>query len=72
LKYWAYFSREGLIIPGLSVELASTLPEKQYQLQQGMGDVIFGEEHFELRKKFLEYAAIYNQLVYEHFKTDNR
>lgn len=68
IRYWAYYSRQGLQFPGLNPEQSAFAAQGQYRIQEGMGDVIFSTEHLDLRKKFTEYATRYNQLVDEQMK----
>lgn len=69
-KYWAYYSRQGIQLPGLNSEQSASVSEEQYQFQDGMGDVVFSEAHLELRKKFLIYAASYNLLLYQNLHNE--
>lgn len=62
MRLWAYHQRSGKIIPGVSeimgrAELTKTAP--------GMGDVIFGNAHLNLRKQLIEYMRQYNQGIIE-------
>ena len=61
---WVVSNRAKRVLPGL--ENISEIEQKLLTLQAapGMGDTIYGNEHIQLRRQFLEYAAKYNQTIW--------
>jgi LAS superfamily LD-carboxypeptidase LdcB len=61
---WAYNTRMGPKVPGVDTDaLAVVLKKHQLKLAPAMGDVVYGNEHLELRLKFVKYAQRYNQEI---------
>jgi hypothetical protein len=61
---WAYNTRMGPKVPGVDTDaLAVVLQKHQLKLAPAMGDVVYGNEHLELRLKFVKYAQRYNQEI---------
>lgn len=64
LQLWAYSNRAGLVIPGFGkAEHQRLLSTYGIRKPSSMGDVIYGKEHRELRRSFIEYAAKYNSYI---------
>jgi hypothetical protein len=61
---WAYSTRIGPKVPGVDADsLPAVLQKHQLKLAPAMGDVIYGNDHLELRLKFVKYAQRYNQEI---------
>jgi hypothetical protein len=61
---WAYSTRIGPKVPGVDADsLPTVLQKHQLKLAPAMGDVIYGNDHLELRLKFVKYAQRYNQEI---------
>lgn len=63
-KLWVYSNRSVMTVPGIQSKDQANLDQGSLQTAPGMGDTVYGEEHMELRKKFLEYAERYNLTVW--------
>lgn len=63
-KLWAYNTRIGPKIPGVDDDAVSTILQRyKLKMAAAMGDVVYGNEHLELRLKFIKYAKQYNQEI---------
>jgi hypothetical protein len=63
-ELWAYNTRTGPKVPGVDVDaLPDVLQKHQLKLAPAMGDVVYGNDHLELRLKFIKYAQRYNQEI---------
>jgi hypothetical protein len=63
-KLWAYNTRTGPQIPGVNTDAVSTVLKKhQLKIAPSMGGVVYGNQHLELRLKFIKYAQRYNQEI---------
>lgn len=61
---WGYSSRIGPKLPGVEAsEIEKTLKTHSMKKGQAMGDIVHGDEHLQLRLKFIEYAKQYNTIV---------
>jgi hypothetical protein len=61
---WAYSTRIGPKVPGVDADsLPAVLQKHPLKLAPAMGDVIYGNDHLELRLKFVKYAQRYNQEI---------
>ncbi|MFT4811967.1 MAG: hypothetical protein ACI9W3_000494 [Marinoscillum sp.] len=63
-ELWAYNTRMGPKVPGVDADaLPAVLQKYQLKLAPAMGDVVYSNDHLELRLKFVKYAQRYNQEI---------
>jgi hypothetical protein len=63
-ELWAYNTRMGPKVPGVDADaLPAVLQKHQLKLAPAMGGVVYGNDHLELRIKFVQYAQRYNQEI---------
>lgn len=65
-RFIAFGPKGKLLIPGLVDDYYQQALKHGYRIQEGMGDVIFSQQHMKLREQFYIYASEYNQLLAEH------
>jgi hypothetical protein len=64
IELWAYNTRMGPNVPGVDADaLPAILQKHSLKLAPAMGDVVYGNDHLDLRLKFLKYAQRYNQEI---------
>jgi hypothetical protein len=63
-ELWAYSTRIGPKVPGVDADaLPAVLQKHTLKLAPAMGDVVYSNDHLELRLKFVKYAQRYNQEI---------
>lgn len=58
-RFWAYYQRSELIVPG--IEGQSSAEDGAFKIVPGLGDVVYGKAHKELRQTLKNYIQEYNQ-----------
>lgn len=61
---WVVSNRASRVFPGLDNIDEERLQKLSVQSAPGMGDTVYGNEHIKLREQFIEYAAKYNQIIW--------
>jgi|GEM_PF-6394658 len=61
--FFASAPRGSIDLIGISDIQRQNIPNANYKIQEGMGDVILNIQHMRLRNRFIEYATQYNQAL---------
>jgi hypothetical protein len=67
LRLLAYYSMEGLNVPGFKGKQAAKMVEKfGIEIAPAMGDQVFNDNHRKLQAYFIDYAGRYNAILVEY------
>jgi hypothetical protein len=70
LRLLAYYSMEGLNVPGFKGKQAANVVEKfGIEIAPAMGDQVFNENHRKLQAYFIDYADRYNVMLVDYTLT---